>query len=389
LVAGIMLRTLRAIPADHAQDMPIYRDQLAEVDRDIARGVLSQQEAARLRTEVSRRLLDASRAQAVDVTGGMNGGSAQGAAMIWGAVCAALVGAFGLYIWLGAPKYWDQPLRKRLAMADAAYASRPSQDAAARPDVQQAADETFLALIAQLRAAVAARPDDIQGLTLLARNEAALGNPAAAAAAYTQLIAVKGGKGSLDDHLGAAQAMIVSAQGIVSPQAEDHLIAALEMDPQNPLAQYFIGLMFAQTGRPDRTFALWEPLLRAGPQGAIWIEPIRGMLPQVAAAAGVKYQLPDAPTDGLPDDPTGPDAAAMADAADMTDAERQDMIQTMVAGLETRLMEQGGTLDEWLRLIRALGVMGGEDRRAAALAIALAAFENDPAAAEKLREAAQ
>jgi cytochrome c-type biogenesis protein CcmH len=73
----------------------------------------------------------------------------------------------------------------------------------------------------------------------------------------------------------------------------------------------------------------------------------------------------------------------------MTDAERQDMIQTMVAGLETRLMEQGGTLDEWLRLIRALGVMGGEDRRAAALAIALAAFENDPAAAEKLREAAQ
>jgi cytochrome c-type biogenesis protein CcmH len=34
---------------------------LAEVDRDLARGVIAPDEAARLRTEVSRRLLDADR----------------------------------------------------------------------------------------------------------------------------------------------------------------------------------------------------------------------------------------------------------------------------------------------------------------------------------------
>ena len=63
--AWVLLAPLRtparvAAPAESA-DMRIYRDQLAEVDRDLARGTLDEGEAARLRIEVQRRLLDADR----------------------------------------------------------------------------------------------------------------------------------------------------------------------------------------------------------------------------------------------------------------------------------------------------------------------------------------
>ncbi len=381
LVAGALLRARLATAAALALDLPIYRDQLAEVDRDIARGVLSEAEAARLRTEVSRRLLDASRGQSLD----LGRDSQNGAAVIWGAIFAALAGAFGLYIWLGQPEYWDLPLTKRIALADAAYAGRPAQDAAAQPDVQQAADAGFLALIEQLRAAVIARPNDVQGLDLLAKNEAVLGNYNAATMAYAQMIAAKGAQVTATDHLGAASVMIAATGGMVTAQAEEHLNAALELDPKNGMAQYFIGLMFAQTGRPDRSFDLWEPLLRAGPDDAPWIAPIRAMMPQIVASVGVKYSMPDVAQNTLP----GPDASDVANAAEMSDTDRMAMISNMVAGLETRLMDQGGSLDEWLRLMNALGVMGAPDRRAAALAVALAAFENDPEAQETLREAAQ
>ena len=43
-------------------DLTVYRDQLAEIERDLDRGVLPPEEAHRLRTEVSRRLLEADRA---------------------------------------------------------------------------------------------------------------------------------------------------------------------------------------------------------------------------------------------------------------------------------------------------------------------------------------
>ena len=63
-VAALMLRALsRPLDTEAAHpDLKVYRDQLAEVDRDLARGVIGADDAARLRTEVSRRLLEADRA---------------------------------------------------------------------------------------------------------------------------------------------------------------------------------------------------------------------------------------------------------------------------------------------------------------------------------------
>ena len=47
-------------------DMQVHRDQLREIDADLARGVLSEAEAAATRLEVSRRLLAAADAEAAE-----------------------------------------------------------------------------------------------------------------------------------------------------------------------------------------------------------------------------------------------------------------------------------------------------------------------------------
>ena len=43
-------------------DLQVYKDQLAEVERDLARGTVTEAEAETVRTEVARRLLEADRA---------------------------------------------------------------------------------------------------------------------------------------------------------------------------------------------------------------------------------------------------------------------------------------------------------------------------------------
>ncbi|MDZ7904859.1 MAG: c-type cytochrome biogenesis protein CcmI [Cypionkella sp.] len=371
-------------PADKA--LALYRSQLGEIDRDVAKGTLDAAEADRLRTEVQRRILEAGRmqsnAQTISTRWGQNLGLA--------AVLAALFGALATYIWLGAPDYGDLPLSKRLAVAEAAYQNRPTQaeaEAAAPAAPALEVDPEFTALIEKLRAAVAQRPNDIQGLTLLARNEAQLGNFAAAARAYDALIAAKGDLAGADDHLGAAQAMIAAAGGIVTPEAEAALMQALQIDPASGLARYFSGLLFAQIGRPDRAFSLWEPLLRDSPEGAPWEGAIRALLPEVAAAAGINYTLPDVAR-GVADALAGPSAQDMQNAAEMTEDERRVMINTMVTGLEERLLSQGGSAEEWVRLVSSLATLGEAARAKVAFAAGAAALASDPAGLQLLQNAA-
>lgn len=378
-VAALMLRALsRPLDTEAAHpDLKVYRDQLAEVDRDLARGVIGADDAARLRTEVSRRLLEADRALR-----GEGSGKTLPLLPVAAVVLLLLAGGAGVYWQIGAPGYPDMPLAARLAASDTLYRTRPSQaeaEAQAPAPAPVEPDAEFAALMEKLRAAVQAHPDDLRGLELLARNEATLGRAIEAARAQEHLVALLGDEATVAQHLAALEYLVVAAGGYVSPQAEAHLTRVLATDPANKLARYYAGLMFAQVGRPDRTFEFWEPLLAEGPDDAPWIAPIRAALPDVAARAGVRY---------TPTDPKGPDAAAVEAAGEMSAEDRQAMIEGMVGQLENRLLTQGGPEEEWLKLFNALSVLGQPERVAAALQAAETAFAADPATLERLRAAA-
>ena len=117
---------------------------------------------------------------------------------------------------------------------------------------------------------------------------------------------------------------------------------------------------------------------------APWVPIIRSEIEQLAEIAGVRYTLPALPTNGL----RGPSAEDMAAAADMTAEDRQAMIGSMVEGLASRLANQGGTPDEWARLIGALGALGQTDRARAIWAESRMVFADQPSALATIQAAA-
>ena len=132
ITAGIAATLLQALrrgdaQADDGAALKVYTDQLAEVDRDLGRNVISAAEAERLRVEVSRRLLDADRAlQNAAPKGGK--GSALPAVLL---IIAVLAATLLVYNRLGAPGYADLPLQARLAISDENYRNRPCPNACA------------------------------------------------------------------------------------------------------------------------------------------------------------------------------------------------------------------------------------------------------------------
>lgn len=388
LVIGLaLIRARRGAEPAAAYDLRVYRDQLKEVDRDLARGVISDEDAERIRAEVSRRILAADAQVQHETATGQTGG--RGALLA--AIAAGLVtvgGSLALYAQIGAPGYGDLALADRMALAEEARANRPSQEEAeaSLPAQVQRGDLSpdFVALMERLRETVAERPNDLQGHVLLARNEAAIGNFTAAYTAQARVIQIMGPGVTADAWADYADMLILAAGGYVSPRAEDALTRALQIDPQNGPARYYIGLMLSQNGRPDQAFAMWQQLLAEGPHSAAWIEPIRLQIEEMAFRAGIhNFVLPD------PSDLLGPSQDQIDAAEEMTAEERMQMIEGMVSGLADRLATEGGPPQEWARLIGSLGVLGRQSDAIAVYNNALVTFADDDAAIEVIRGGAR
>lgn len=391
LVAALLALALRAPDRGAARpaaayDLKVYRDQLREVDRDLARGVVEQADAERIRAEVSRRILaaDAALQQGTDA-----GAANKGAPLATGVLLAvALIGgSLSLYWSLGAPGYGDLALADRIEIAEEMRANRPTQAAAedslppftAPPNVSP----DTLALIDRLRTVVADRPDDLQGHSFLVRYEAELGNYRAAVRAQERVLQIKREEATLADLVSYADLMVLAAGGYVSPEAEAVLGQILSQDPGNGIARFYVGQMMTQNGRPDTAFRVWDQLLREGPADAPWIPLIMANIEDVAWRAGVNYQLPEIGTG------RGPSADDIEAAQELSPAERMEMIQGMVSGLSERLASEGGPVEDWAQLITALGVLGRTADARAIYENAVQVFDGDTRALDLLLRAGQ
>ena len=386
LLARAVLRGGAAgLPDAMEYDLKVYRDQLAEVERDVARGVVPAEDAERARTEISRRILSADAAR----QGAGGPGPAPAKALMAVTALVLVGGSLALYHRIGAPGYGDLALQDRIAFAEEMRRTRPSQQTAVDSlppfePLEEVSDE-FTSLMAQLRETVAGRPDDLQGHVLLAQNEARLGNLMAAAEAQEAVLRIKGDAVTADDIADYGELLVLAAGGYVSPEAEVAFRAALNRDEADARSRYYVGLMMVQTGRPDIGFRLWDALLRRGPPDAPWIEPILAQIETVAQLAGVNYSVPAI---GAGDAP-GPSAEDVEAAADMTPEERMEMIGGMVDGLSNRLATEGGPPADWARLITSLGVLGNRAQARAVYDNAVEVFAEDPGALDTITRAGQ
>lgn len=361
-------------------DIDIYRDQLAEVDRDLARGVLDEAEAERTRTEISRRLLaaDASTRRAA-------GDAPRTLSRMAAVVCGlALLGAAGgLYAALGAPGYGDVPRDLRLSVGEDRRANRPGQleaeAAVDLPDTLDQFDEDTRGLIQSRRAATFERPDDLQAWTVLAQTEAAIGQYHRAARAQERVIALQGADVAVDDYERLLDLLVAGTRGYVSPEAETIALRVLQTTPDSEPALYYAGLMYAQNDRPDRAFSLWRRVIEGGSPGTLHYDFAASQINEVAAQLGIDYALPEV---------RGPSAADLDAAQDMSPEDRRAMIEGMVGGLADRLATQGGPPQDWARLITSLMLIEQPEAAARVLAEAEAIFGGDVQAVTLIRRAA-
>jgi cytochrome c-type biogenesis protein CcmH len=363
-------------------DIDIYRDQLTEVERDLARGVLDQTEADRTRTEISRRLLTADatgRAALKDAPKGLS----RVAATVLG---LGLLGASGwLYLNYGAPGYGDVPRAERVAISDERRANRPGQleaeaAAPAPEDLLEQFDDQTRDLIQARRVAAFEKPEDLATWDVLSRTEAAIGAYARATRAQERVVALKGDAATPADIETLLDLMVAATAGYVSPEAEAVAFQLLQMDPENPPAQYYMGLMYAQNDRPDLAFPIWRKVVEESPRDTLHWNFAAGQIGDVAFMLGVDYALPDQ---------RGPSNEQIADAQNMTEEDRAAMIQGMVQQLAERLATDGGPPQDWARLVTALGVLGEDEKARQVVAEAEIVFGGDVQAVGIIRAAAQ
>jgi cytochrome c-type biogenesis protein CcmH len=328
-------------PDRDASEAAVYRDQLAEIDRDAAAGLIGPSEAAGARVEIGRRLL-----AAVDDQRGppvaSNLGLRRSAAII------ALVGlplvTAAVYVPLGSPRLGDFPLAQRTRA----------------PDATQPLDD----LVAQVEQHLEKNPADGRGWSVLAPVLLRLGRFDDAVRAYRNSITYNGDSAERRSDLG--EAMAGAAGGVVTADAKAEFERAVAFNADDAKANYFLGLAAEQDGRPSEAATIWRAMLAKAPPQAPWRPLLQAALARIGASGA----------------PALPEAAVAA-AKDMDDADRGAMIRGMVDRLATRLKQNGDDVEGWLRLVRAYMVMGDRDRAKGALADARQAVAND---AERLRQ---
>ena len=322
----------------------VYKDQLAEVDRDVAAGQIGAAEAEAARVEISRRLLAAAD-NARDLPAQSNPGLRRSSAVL--ALVGLPIAAVAFYLALGSPQLGDFPLAARTRAADA---NQPLEN-----------------LVAQVEAHLEKNPTDGRGWNVLAPVLARLGRYDDAVRAFRNSIAYNGDSAERRSDLG--EALVGSGGGVVTGDAKAEFERAVALNADDPKANYFLGLAAEQDGRTADAATIWRDMLAKAPSDAPWRPLLQAALVRVGGPA-----------------PPALSNDAVAAAKDMNEADRGAMIRGMVDRLATRLKQNGDDVEGWLRLVRAYMVMGERDKAVSALIDARQAVANDAGRLRQLNE---
>jgi cytochrome c-type biogenesis protein CcmH len=211
----------------------IYRDQLAELDRDLAAGTLSVEDHAQARAELQRRLLDD--VSATDTPAAAVAGMKRTSLLL---VLVLPLAAAGLYSWLGTPAALD-PMMTRA----------PEQK-----DVEK--------MVADLAARLEKNPDP-RGFAVLARSYRAMGRLPEAEAAFVRIgPALQENATLLAEY---ADVLATRAMGNFDGKPMEALNQALKLEPENPMVMSLAATAAYNRNDFAQAVKYWEQLLRILP----------------------------------------------------------------------------------------------------------------------------
>ncbi len=236
----------------------LYRDQLAELDRDLAIGTLAPVDHAQARADLQRRLLE-------DAAQGETADAAPGTRRTSLVLAIALpVAAAGLYAWLGAP---------------AALVPQAPPPVAGAPTAGQVEQ-----MVADLAARLEKNPDDPKGWSILARSYHAMGRFAEAEAAFGRI-----GPGLERDPVllaDYADTLAERAGGRLEGKPMELVHAALRLDPDNGMALSLAATAAYQRQDFAQAATYWQRLLPKLPPESDEAKWLQKMLASIAAPGG-------------------------------------------------------------------------------------------------------
>jgi cytochrome c-type biogenesis protein CcmH len=330
-------------------DVAVYRDQLDEIDRDEAASLICNVEAEAARVEASRRLIAA--AEVAKATSAV-AVPAPARGIRWATFAAAIIvlplGAGLIYLSLGSPNLAPVSMN-----AEASGQQLP---------------EGIEQTVADVEKYLEANPKNGRGWGLLAPVYLRLGRFDDAVRAGRNALEIFGPDAARLGDLG--EAIVVASNGVVTPEARGLFTRANAADPEDVMAQYYLGLSAKQEGRRDEAVKRWTALISSAREGAEWLPIVKSALARV--------------------DEKGPTFAAPPSAAAVAPPEHNgDAIEAMVARLAERLKKDGADVPGWLQLVGSYRVLGRTEKANAAIADARAALAGDQEALQRLDQGLQ
>ncbi len=336
-----LLRSAKEAEDCRSGEAEVYRDQLRELDRDLAAGLISAPEAGYARAEIGRRLIAITKTEKQQAKSPVRGNYRLAQAFI---ITVLPVVGLCLYLAKGDPGLPSQPLEARL--------EKPGSDLAIS--------------IVKIEQHLAKNPDDAKGWEVLAPIYFRINRIGDAELAYRNVIRLLGPSAARLGDLG--EVLVVKADGIVTAEARSVLQQSRALDATNPRTLFYLALALEQEGKAVEAKTAFEALARQSPADAPWLAAVNEHIVknggQPAASANA----------AAPGNPTAEDVAA---ANALSSGDRRQMIRGMVDSLDAKLKDDPKNFEGWMRLIRSYVVLNERERAVDALKRGLAAFPAD------------
>lgn len=271
--------------------------------------------------------------------------------------CILIAGAI-YWFGLGSPSLPSQPLSQRASEINLEARQAEAQLAEKQQAFAAAKDATM------------GTPENIGNWLELALAAAELGR------VEEELNALRTALSLTDEDIGIksmlAEALTRSADGQVIPEARQLIAEILAENGGEPRALFLSGLAAMEDGAYNRAVDNWRYLIEISPKDAPWVGVVRENLTEAAERAGIALEE-DSENSFLP----AISQESLSAAAEMSEAERLEMIEGMVANLRQRLDENPKDSEGWQRLARAYRVLNRPEEALEALGRASAAALND------------
>ncbi|CAH1088882.1 c-type cytochrome biogenesis protein CcmI [Candidatus Nitrotoga sp. 1052] len=246
-------------------NLSVYRDQLRELDADLAAGTLNEVQYQNARSDLESRVLEDS--GAAEIATASSTDSRWGNASIAALVISVPLLAIALYFMLGTPA-----------------GLKPQIPTAAVDEAHPATPEQFEAMVTWLAERLKSEPDNADGWVMLARSYTALNRYQDASAAYARAVALQPNNAFvLTDHADMLAMLKQTLQG----EPEKIIQQALKIDPNNLKALSLAGSAAFERKDYQDAIKRWQRILDLLPADSPMVASVSASINEARGLAGL------------------------------------------------------------------------------------------------------